>query len=198
MKKIILFFLLVINYSVNAQKIEQIELGADGYFGASSLGGSYGFGPKLGFQLDENWVVGPTFRYQRSWSSLAGQTFGRTTWGGGAFIHARFKNVVYLGAEFEYLKSPTNYVDPIATDTWVPTLFVGGGFSKEYNQRIRLNVGVYYDLIDNLNSPFRTSYMMTIKNEVGQVVKFIPVIYRISFVFPIANFKKENIDEEEE
>lgn len=198
MKKIILFFLLVINYSVNAQKIEQIELGADGYFGASSLGGSYGFGPKLGFQLDENWVVGPTFRYQRSWSSLAGQTFGRTTWGGGAFIHARFKNVVYLGAEFEYLKSPTNYVDPIATDTWVPTLFVGGGFSKEYNQRIRLNVGIYYDLIDNLNSPFRTSYMMTIKNEVGQVVKFIPVIYRISFVFPIANFKKENIDEEEE
>lgn len=197
MKKIILFLVLFVKCSLNAQKIEQIELGTDGYFGASSLGGSYGFGPKIGFQLDENWVVGPTFRYQRSWSSLAGQTFGRTIWGGGVFVHARLKNVVYLGAEFEYLKSPTNYVNPTSIDTWVPTLFVGGGFSKEYNNRIRLNVGIYYDLIDNLNSPFRNSYIMTIKNEIGQVVKFIPVIYRISFVFPIVKFKDELPQDEE-
>jgi hypothetical protein len=197
MKKFSLIAFVLFQININAQKIEQIELGADGYFGASSLGGSYGFGPKIGFQLNENWVVGPSFRYQRSWSSLAGQTFGRTIWGAGAFVHARFKNVVYLGAEFEYLKSPTNYVNPISTDTWVPTLFLGGGFSKEYNHRIRLNVGIYYDVIDNLNSPFRNSYMMTIKNEVGQIVKFIPVIYRISFVFPIANFKKEIIEDEE-
>lgn len=189
---------LLFQSSIFAQNIEGLEIGADGYFGASTIGGSYGFGPKLGLKLDETWVVGPSFRYQRTWSSIAGQTFGRTIWGFGAFAHARFKNVVFLGAEFEYLKSPTNYVTPISIDTWIPTLFIGGGFSKEYNERVRINVGIFYDVINNLNSPFRPSYMMTVKNEVGQIVKYIPVIYRISFVFPIANFKKETTQEEEE
>jgi hypothetical protein len=75
---------------------------------------------------------------------------------------------------------------------WIPSLFICGGFSKEFNQIVRLNVGVYYDVINHVNSPFRQAYFVKVTNQVGQVVKYIPMIYRISFYFPIGRKDKDS------
>ena len=157
-----------------------MELGFDGYLGASNFGGSGGIGAKFGYKVNENLILGPSFRVQRTWSNNIGQKFGYTIYGGGVWAHARFGNYLFAGAEFEMLKSPLNYIYISNQRTWVPTLFLGGGFSREFNKSVRINAGVFYDVINNNSSPFRLSYFMKKSNGV-----LIPVIYRIGFFFPI-------------
>ncbi len=190
MKNIFLFlFAFVISNFNYSQKIEGVEIGLDGFFGASTMGGSFGFGPKLGFRMNENLILGPSFRFQRTWSknNFTGQEFSFNNYGGGFFIHGRYKNTVYGGVEAEVMRTANIFIDTSAIfKRIVPTVFLCAGFSKEFNEKIRLNVGLYYDIINSLNSPFRTSYVMTIKNpETGQIVRYIPMIYRISVFIPI-------------
>ncbi len=186
----VLFFLLVF-FSFAQEEDSEIEetitevpstmeLGFDGYLGASNFGGSGGIGAKFGYKVNENFIMGPSFRVQRTWSNNIGQKFGYTIYGGGLWAHARFGNYLFAGAEFEMLKSPLNYIFISNQRTWVPTLFFGGGFSREFNKSVRVNAGVFYDIINNQNSPFRLSYFMKKANGT-----LIPVIYRIGFFFPI-------------
>lgn len=197
MKKYITLALIALNLSAIAQTkaIEGYEIGIDGFVSASNQGGAFGLGPKFGFRLNENLILGPSFRWQKTWSSFSTQKFSYSIWGGGIFVHGRFKNVLYGGAEFEMLKSPVNYTVVAPSTNWVPTLFLCGGFSKEFNHIVRVNAGLYYDVINHANSPFRTSYFMTIKNpQTGQIQKYLPLIYRISFFFPLDRPDKDNGD----
>jgi hypothetical protein len=186
MKKFILLALIALSNSLHSSaQIEGHEIGVDGFVSASTVGGSYSFGLKYGMVMNENIVVGPSFRFQRNWSNNIGTKFGFNILGGGVFAHFRYQNAVYGGIEFEMLHSPVSYVFPNPGSNWVPTLFVGGGFSREFDW-VRLNAGMYYDVINHANSPFRQSYFMKIKDATtGQVVRILPIIYRISFFFPI-------------
>lgn len=157
-----------------------MELGFDGYLGASNLGGAGGIGAKFGYKVNENFIMGPSFRVQRTWSNNIGQKFGYTIYGGGLWAHARVGNYLFAGAEFEMLKSPWNYIFISDQRAWVPTFFIGGGFSREFNKAVRINAGVFYDIINNPNSPFGLSYFMRKSNGA-----LIPAIYRIGFFFPI-------------
>ncbi len=188
MKRFWNLFLLsfVLSTAIYAQKVEGTEIGVDGFVSASNLGGSYAFGPKFGVIMNENICLGPSFRVQRSWSNNYGQKFSYTILGGGLFFHARYKNTLFGGGEFELLKSPLNYTTLNAARKMVPTLFLCGGFSREFSGFVRINAGIYYDVINSPNSPFRNSYMMTIKDQqTGKIIKYLPVVYRISFFFPL-------------
>jgi hypothetical protein len=185
--KNILFLIALItgtSFSSTAQ-IEGHEIGVDGFVSASTVGGTYALGLKYGMVLNENLVVGPSFRFQRTWSSNLGTKFGFNIIGGGAFAHYRYQNVIFGGIEFDLLHSPVDYTIVNPGKNWVPTLFLGGGFSREFDW-VRLNAGMFYDVINHQNSPFRTHYFMKIKDATtGQVVRILPIIYRISFFFPI-------------
>lgn len=162
------------------------EIGVEIFAGASNLGGSIGGDLKYAAIVNENWAIGPSFRYQRTWSNNLGQKMGFSVYGGGVFAHYRIKNTLFLGGEFELLKSPYNFiVFNYSTKQWAPTLFIGGGFSRDFNHKIRVNGGIFYDLINADNSPFRSSYSVRLKNEMGQVVRILPIIYRITFFFPL-------------
>ena len=111
MKKFLFVFLIFTIQDITAQiDITSQELGIEGYFGASNQGGSFGIGPKFGFILNENIAIGPSFRIQRNWSNLLGNSFSQTVYGGGAFAHIRYKSkvksTVFGAVEFEYLRSP--------------------------------------------------------------------------------------------
>lgn len=161
------------------------DVGFDGYFGASNFGGSFGIGAKYGIKFQEYFIAGPSLRYQRTWSNnqVTGTQGSYNVFGGGGFIHARLQNVLFLGVEAELLKSPYNYYyyTGATNNKWVPTAFVGGGFSREFNESWRLNLGIMYDLINNPASPFFNSYFMKRKDG-----SRIPVIYRVAFFFPIS------------
>lgn len=162
-----------------------MEIGLDANLSASNLGGSGGVGLKFGYKLNEYVIVGPSLRVQRTWNNNYGQKFGYTVFGGGAWIHGRFANAVFAGVEFEYLRVPQDIIFVSGARTWVPTLLVGGGFSREFNKVVRLNAGIFYDVIDNPRSPFRPGYFMRKQVANGIPGALIPIMYRIGFFFPL-------------
>ena len=192
MKKFLFVFLFFIVHDITSQTvITSQELGIEGFFGASNQSGSFGIGPKFGFVLNENIAIGPSFRIQRNWSNLLGNSFSQTVYGGGAFAHIRYKSngksTVFGAVEFEYLRSP--FVDinfqNVTSKKWAPTLFLGGGFLVRVNNVIGINAGILYDVINADNSPFRSSYFFKQKNQAGVVTKIYPLIYRLTFLFKL-------------
>ncbi|NDB34390.1 MAG: hypothetical protein EB023_03385 [Flavobacteriia bacterium] len=166
------------------------EIGVELFAGASNLGGAIGGDLKYAAIINENWAVGPSFRYQRTWSNNQGQKMGFSVYGGGVYAHYRIQNSLFLGGEFEMLRSPFNFIlFNYSPKIWAPTLFLGGGFSRDFNGKIRVNGGIFYDVINADNSPFRSSYSIKIKDDMGQVVRILPIIYRITFFFPLGGTK---------
>jgi len=188
---LILCLVLSIN-TTHSQSFEMdgSEIGFDLAFSASTNGGNVGLGLKYGLNLGEYLIAGPSVRYERLWitdvGSAQNQPGGYNMYGGGAFLHGRFFNALFLGAEFEMLRSPYQTAEFVSqTGPWAPTLFLGGGFSMEFNAGIRINAGVMYDVIDAENSPFRSSYFMQKRTTNGQA-GFLPIIYRIAFFIPLS------------
>jgi len=191
MKRFLLLLLSLPLISYSQVAFNGSELGVELYAGASTLGGSVGGDLKYAAILNENWAVGPSFRLQRTWSNNFGQKMGFSVYGGGVYAHYRIKNTLFVGGEYELLKSPYNFIlFNYSTKQWASTLFLGGGFSRDFNHKIRVNGGIFYDVINAENSPFRSSYSVRIKNEMGQVVRILPMIYRITFFFPLGGSKK--------
>lgn len=205
MKKFLIFSFLLLTFHLKAQSITGTEFGFDGFFGASSLGSSYGIGPKFGMLLGDNFVIGPSYRLQQTTSNYLGVNTTRRIYGGGFFVHGRYlsngKTHLYGGAEFEYLRSPFDYItfQELTNRRWAPTLFLTGGIKLNLAQRVSLTAGVYYDLINAKNSPFRSAYAIKIKNEQGQIVQILPIIYRLSIIFTLTKSEQttdEDVDEQ--
>lgn len=200
----VLIFLIYCQLAVSTlhgQLIEGFEIGIDGSVSGSNLGGAAGGGLKFGFKTTESFIFGPSIRINRSWSTFNGntQTFSFTNWGGGFFAHGRYGNVVFGGVEAEVIQNKNIFVDTSAIfKKLVPTVFICGGFSKEFKSIVRVNFGLYYDLINGLNSPYRNAYLISLKDpQTGQIVRRLPLIYRLTFFFPIP-VKKKNAPSEEE
>jgi hypothetical protein len=156
------------------------ELGIDLNFSASTFGGTGGLGVKLGFLQGEKFIVGPSIRYQQSWSDINGVKAGFAVYGGGGFAHVRLANYFFLGTEIELLSSPLQYSVITTNRKWIPVALAGGGFSRAFTENFRLNAGIMYDLVNHVDSPLRNGYFMKKENGIP-----IPVIYRIAFFFAI-------------
>lgn len=195
MKKLLTLILSAIILSSNASAQNSVltgsEIGVDLAFSGSNFGGNVGLGVKYGLNIGEYIITGPSVRYEQIWwknytAGNAAESGTRSVYGGGVFIHGRFFNALFVGAEFELLRSPYDKSGFFgATKTWAPTLFLGGGFSMEFNEKIRFNAGIMYDVINVTNSPFRRSYSVQKKAADGSVAGYLPIIYRIAFFFPI-------------
>lgn len=179
------FFTVIISLlfsNIHSQTEHNSEIGIDLNFGVSNLSGSAGLGMKYGINLNENMIVGPSLRYQRFWSNYYGVKSNYNIIGAGIFSHVRLYNYFFIGAELELFKTPFNFNNgtSVSSGKLVPTLFMGGGFSRMFNEKVRINAGIMFDLINDVNSPFRPTYFM--KKENGML---IPAIYRIAFFFPL-------------
>jgi hypothetical protein len=205
MKKFVFCFFVLLSSLSFGQNITGTELGFDGFFGASNLGSSFGIGPKFGMLFGENLVVGPSFRLQQTNTNFLGVNTTLRIYGGGIFAHGRFvstgKTHLYGGAEFEILRSPFNFItfQELTTNRWAPTLFVTAGAKIDIAKSVALTAGIYYDVINANNSPFRSAYAIKIKNEQGQVVQILPIIYRLSIIFTLSRSEQtdgEDVEEE--
>lgn len=188
MKKVYLFVLLFVsNFTFSQLDLSNQEIGVEVFAGGSNLGGSVGGQLKYGFVLQEKFFVGPSFRFHRTWANNMGNKFGFNMYGPGVFGHYRIKDALFLGAEFEFLRSPFNFsnLTQTAPKKWAPALFLGGGFTVKLGEKVKLNAAIFYDVINAPNSPFRSSYNFQIKSQNGQTVRILPMIYRITFMFPL-------------
>ncbi len=178
-------FVCFIQFLSTAQ-IQSSELGLEAYGGGSQLGGTFGGELKYAAKLKNNLIVGPSFRLQRSWSNYLAMQSHFTIYGGGAFAHLRIQDKIFVGTEFQMLHSPYNFTTfQIQSNQWAPTLFLGGGFYLKLGPKVNLNLALFYDLINAQNSPFRSSYAFKMKNQAGQIVKILPVIYRVTLFIPL-------------
>jgi hypothetical protein len=204
MKKFVFCFFVLLSSLSYGQNITGTELGFDGFFGASNLGSSFGIGPKFGMLFGENLVVGPSFRLQQTNTNFLGVNTTLRIYGGGIFAHGRFvstgKTHLYGGAEFEMLRSPFNFItfQELTTNRWAPTLFVTAGAKIDIAKSVALTAGIYYDVINANNSPFRSAYAIKIKNEQGQVVQILPIIYRLSIIFTLSRSEQTDSEDVEE
>ncbi len=182
MKKILAILVITWTFPSFGQGVQGTEFGFDGYFSASTVGGSFGVGVKYGIKFGDYFIAGPSVRVQHLWSKnpMAGTHGSATIYGGGGFFHARFYDALFLGTEIEILKSPTAYYLTATNRAWVPTAFIGGGFSKEFNESWRLNLGIFYDIINSPSSPFFESYILSRENG-----SRIPLIYRLGVFIPL-------------
>ena len=183
---VFLFTLFLVGRTVAQLQYLGSEIGLEPYIGFSNLGGAVGGELKYAVKLNDNLVLGPSLRLQRTWSNNLGVQSNMTTWGGGLFAHYRYQEIVFGGVEFQYLKSPFSFVNPLqVVKPWSPTLMVGGGFYLKLTDKVRLNAALFYDVINADNSPFRSSYTFKVKNEFGQVVRILPIIYILTFFIPL-------------
>ena len=186
MKSLFAFLIFVPQLLFAQLQYQGSELGLEPYVGFSNVGGALGGELKYAARLSENLLVGPSFRVQRIWSNNLGIQSSMNTWGGGAFAHWRYQEKIFGGVEFQYLKSPFSFANPLeVVKPWSPTLMLGGGFYLKLGDKLRLNAALFYDVINAPNSPFRSSYSFQIKNEFGQVVRILPIIYRLTFFIPL-------------
>lgn len=166
---------------------ENDEIAVGFGFGKSNLGGNFSANLKYNLpKTDEAHAYGPMFRWQRGWSNNVGtdQQSNFNIWGPGVFYHYRFAEVLFAGVEFEYLSTPFSYTLLTPTKNWVPILNLGAGYSQSFDF-VRVNLGFFYDIIDNINSPMRPQYFLKQTNEAGQVTRILPVIYKLQFFFPL-------------
>jgi hypothetical protein len=189
MKKLALILIsLGINYfGISQQKgYYKSEIGVELYGGISNLGGAFGGEIKYACLVDKNLAIGPSLRLQRTWTNNFGINQGFNIYGGGAFAHYRFQEKLFLGAEIQLLRSPFNFVNfQQNPKKWAPIALIGGGVNLKLHERARLSAGIFYDIANADNSPFRSSYNFKIKNEFGQIVRILPIIYRVTFFFPL-------------
>jgi len=190
-----LIFVLCLFSSHAQTEFDGSEIGVEIFAArAGSNGGTMGAGFKYAAILNKNFAVGPSFRYHRTWNYLYNGLAtdipsSASIYGGGFFAHARYKDALFGGVEFELLKTPFNFSQTGGEfKPWIATLFIGGGFSKLYN-KVRINLGVFYDVVNAENSPFRPNYAIRIKNAEGGTQRILPIIYRINFFFPIGTKK---------
>jgi hypothetical protein len=152
----ICILLCLLQFNLSAQ-IQSSELGIEAFGGGSQLGGTLGGELKYAVKLPNNLIIGPSLRLHRSWSNYLNVNSQFNMYGGGAFAHLRYQDKIFAGVEFQMLHSPFN-----------------------------LNLALFYDVINADNSPFRSSYNFKIKNEFGQVVRILPIIYRITLFIPLS------------
>jgi hypothetical protein len=187
MKHFLIGLFLCLSQFTSYAQIQSSELGIEAFGGGSQLGGTFGGELKYAVKLQNNLIIGPSFRLHRSWSNYLNVNSQFNMYGGGAFAHMRYQDKVFAGVEFQMLHSPFNFITfQAGQKKWAPTLFVGGGFYLKLAPKINLNLALFYDVINADNSPFRSSYNFKIKNELGQVVRILPIIYRITLFIPLS------------
>lgn len=187
-----------LNYEIGA------EISAASF---STFGGTAGGGLRLSIVDQGGLAFGPSFRCQYFWSknNYTGAGGNGVIYGGGAFLHYRFMDWFFVGAEVEMLKNPYNFMKP--ENRWALTSFVGLGMSREFllkDYPVRLNFGIFYDVADGIRdplknnpSPLRNSYFIRLSDPTDPTNqgRYLPIIYRITLFFPLTRKSKKEDEE---
>ena len=191
------FFIVVFFSSTFSQFRPEIgvELNAAGF---SNLGGSIGGAVRGGlaeYTYDEATAYGVILRYQRIWTnnSFTGQSGSGDMFGLGAYWHYRFMEWFFIGAELELVRNTLILSQTIGQSQgrWQLAGFLCAGASKDFDW-VRVNLGLQYDVVDAIRDetkqgPFRNEYFLRLTNptQPGAGGRYLPLIYRLTFFFPI-------------
>lgn len=136
------------------------------FFVGADIGASFGdysvfrLSPLVGYNFSPEASAGVKFVYIHSWEQVNQNTVNATTLqsntlGGNVFFQYNPVPSFYLKTEFEY----DNYknfstTQSTETETGVPFLFLGAGYSSKISKVSTFNAGLKVDVLNNENSPF--------------------------------------------
>lgn len=177
-RKIIICFALFFS-SISFGQKGTMELGADLNFWASSVGGSFNIASRFGYEVIDNLSVGPSFRIISYWGNYYGIKSKSTVTGIGGFAHYRFIDWLYAGVDIEAYFNPYNYkVGATKFRSVSPAVILSGGLSRKIGDHFRINASINFDVVNDVNSPLRTSYIAKTAKGVR-----VPMFYRITFLY---------------
>jgi len=195
------YFALIIILSISFMSFSQTEEN-DAYVDSSPqkqpysfrehlyTGGNFGFSisgglmyleisPLLGYKINENLSAGISSKYV--YIGPVNKTLNPYKafkyYGGGVF--SQYKISETLAALVEYQMLNVENVDPNSQGyqkrVMSHSLLVGGGYRNEILGSVNINLYLLYDVIDDVNSPYRYNYIFGPNS--------IPIIYRIGFTY---------------
>jgi hypothetical protein len=165
--KTICFFTLLIFISIGgkAQSDLQKELEAEKdtttgfdktkiYYGGY-LNLSFGTYTVIGVQPLVAYKFTPEFSggIQLTYEYSSNEYYSSSNYGGSLFGRYRIIPQAYAHAEFSAMNYGYNYLGEDER-TWVPFLYLGGGFSQPISRNTWLNAQVLFDVLQNENSPY--------------------------------------------
>ncbi|NQU55386.1 MAG: hypothetical protein HQ522_22955 [Bacteroidetes bacterium] len=117
--------------------------------------GSYtviGIAPLVGYKFTPEFSTGIGLSYE--YSSFDNSS--ASNYGGSIFSRYRVVPQFYLHAEFSTINYQLFYDFEDGERTWVPFLFLGGGYSQPIAKNVWLNAQVLFDVLQNENSPYES------------------------------------------
>ncbi len=155
---------------------DKLVFGGDAALGFSNTSTFIYIAPSVGYRVTDNLVTGLGYIYQfskinRVYNSFTGTwepypDKGRTIHGPKAFFNYRFLESFYVGSQFEYLNHDFGYYnpngDPFYENIWTPVWFVEAGFSQPIGRKGFAVVGIRYNVLDDFQSPYATSWFPVI------------------------------------
>lgn len=156
-----------------------MEIGSDISFWASNMGGSVNVAPRFGYEVIDDLSVGPSLRFINHWSDYYGVKNSFNIWGFGAFAHYRFIDWLYAGIDIETYFTPYNYkINATKYRAVSPAIILSAGMSRKIGDHFRINAGINFDVLNDVNSPMRPSYIAKTSKGVR-----IPLFYRVTFLY---------------
>lgn len=113
--------------------------------------------PLMGYRVNPNFSVGAGPSYQYWKYKFPGGSIDQSIYGGSTFARYFPFESVFAQAEFELLNlEATNRDRESLLDRRVnvPMLFIGAGYSERTRNGSGFFIGVFYDLIQDINSPY--------------------------------------------
>lgn len=124
--------------------------------------------PVMGYAITPNLSVGggPSYQY---WENNRIPNSGQSMYGGSLFGRYYPLDFLFLHTEFEFLNVEAidfSNDDILNRRVNVPIWWVGGGYSQR-SGRSGFFVGIYYDLIQDIYSPYSDDFIIRIGGFVG-------------------------------
>lgn len=133
----------------------------DRIFVGGNLGLSFGtitsilIAPTVGYNVSPKFVtgLGPIYQYYKDTRFPESQT---SIYGGSIFGRYYPLDMIFLQTEFQVLNLDefVYTADQIRQRVTIPVLFVGGGYTQRISNGSGIYIGLMYDLIGDINSPY--------------------------------------------
>lgn len=110
--------------------------------------------PMLGYQFTPKVSGGVKVVYEYIKDTRSTATVTAHNYGGSVFGRYRFIPQAYAHAEFAYMSYKYSVTDYSTERSWVPFLFLGGGYIQKISPSTSFFVEVLFDVLQNSKSPY--------------------------------------------
>ena len=111
--------------------------------------------PLVGYKVSPQFSVGGQLAYEYVRDRRYSTDYETSNYGLSIFSRYRVVPQLYVHAEFSEMNYKLYNNLGGSERTWVPFLWLGGGFSQPISRNTWLNAQVLFDVINNENSPYK-------------------------------------------